>query len=272
MRTLVVAHRGAAAEAPENTIAAFELALELGANALELDVRRSRDGVPVVIHDPTLERTTERRGRVGELAAAALGEIRVEGGGTDPPGGAHSEGAAERRIPRLEEVFDRYPGVEVTVDVKDPEATERVVDLIGTYDRVGDTVLYVERGTRGPAFRSYPGRRATSRRQSLWFAVVGRWAPGLPTEAFPEVLHTPLRRWGVPLVTPGIVSAARRSGRSVQAWTVDDPDRMIRLSDWGVERVVTNDVRGARAALDRAGVGRQPTAPNEVERRADRPE
>ena len=73
MNPAVIGHRGAAVEAPENSLASLELALELGAAALELDVRRSRDGVLVLIHDPDLRRTSDR---AGEIAALDLGEIR----------------------------------------------------------------------------------------------------------------------------------------------------------------------------------------------------
>ena len=75
MRPLVFAHRGGAALAPENTIPAFENGLALGADGLELDVHLSRDGVPVVIHDPTVDRTTERTGAVAGMSAAELAAL-----------------------------------------------------------------------------------------------------------------------------------------------------------------------------------------------------
>ncbi|MDP2481032.1 MAG: glycerophosphodiester phosphodiesterase family protein [Candidatus Palauibacterales bacterium] len=223
----VVAHRGAAAEAPENTLEAFALAAELGADGLELDVRRSSDDRLVVIHDPTLDRTTGRTGAVSGRTAAEL-----EGLG----------------VPSLERVFDLHPDLPMTVDVKEPEATRRVVELIARFGRTSETTLYVEDGTRLPAFRGYAGSRATSTRQALFLALA-RWLPGFPAAGFPEVVHTPLRRAGIPVVRPGFVRAVHRSGRTVQVWTVDEPAVMLRLAEWGVDAIVTNDVRGARACL-----------------------
>jgi glycerophosphoryl diester phosphodiesterase len=243
----VVAHRGAAAEAPENTLEAFDLAAELGADALELDVRRAGDGTLAVIHDATLERTTPASGPVSGRGARELRELGV---------------------PALPEVLDRHPDLPLTVDVKDPDATADVVDLVRGRGRVEDVVLYVESGTGLPAFRDYPGRRATSTGQALRWALLERWIPGRPGAAFPEVVHTPLRRWGLPVVTPGFVETVHRAGRTLQVWTVNDEGRMRRLADWGVDAIVTDEVRravrifGARRAEDgpspeAGGSGRQ---------------
>lgn len=223
-----MAHRGAAAEAPENTLEAFDLAVEAGCDAIELDVQRARDGTPVVIHDATLDRTTDARGPVGERSVAELALLAV---------------------PTLEEVLGRYPELPMTVDVKDPGATGAVVALVRRLGRVERTVLYVEDGTDLPSFRHYPGRRATSTRQAVRMAALYSWHPALVPRGFPEVLHTPLRRGPLRLVSPRVVRAAHRAGRTVQAWTVNEPDVLRRLSGWGVDAVVTDDPRGAARTL-----------------------
>lgn len=236
---LVVAHRGASAEAPENTIEAFDLAVELGADALELDVQCAADGTLVVIHDPTVDRTTVASGRVEELDAEELGRLGV---------------------PALEAVLRRYPGLEITVDVKRPSATSEVVALIGRLERTERTVLYVEDGTGLDAFGAYAGRRATSSDQAIWLAgqlstaaaAAGGTAPaGPPTlpAGFPEVVHTPLSGPKGAIVSRGFVAGVHRTGRTVQVWTIDDPDRMCQLAGWGVDGVITNDVRRAIALL-----------------------
>jgi len=223
----VVAHRGAAAEAPENTLAAFDLAVRLGADEIELDARRSADGRLVVIHDAELDRTTGGRGPVASHSASDLEALGV---------------------PLLERVFELHRDVPMTVDVKEPEAAADVVDLIGRFDRTPSTILYVEDGTGLSAFRRYAGPRATSTWQALRLALCG-WLPGVPGSRFPEVVHTPVRRYGIPVVRPGFVRAVHRSGRRVQVWTVDAPEEMLRLADWGVDAIVTDDVRTARATL-----------------------
>jgi len=245
-RPAIIAHRGAAAEAPENTMLAFDLGLELGAEALELDVRRSLDGELVVIHDATLDRTTSSRGPVATRRAAELATVDARLGLAD------DRVKLERAepVPLLRDVFARYVDLEITVDVKDPAATADVVALIEEYGRVDRTILYAEDGTRLAAFTGYGGRRATSTRQALWLAVLGRWLPGRGGDNFPEVIHTPMRRHGIPIVSAGFVRAAHAAGRSVQVWTVDDPETMILLAGWGVDGIITNDVRAAVALFD----------------------
>jgi glycerophosphoryl diester phosphodiesterase len=245
----VVAHRGASAEAPENTLGAFELAAGLGADGLELDVRRAGDGSPVVIHDATLDRTTDASGPVAARSAAELTDLGV---------------------PPLSGVFEAHPALPITVDVKDREAVADVADLATRTGRAGRTVLYAEGGTGLSSFRDYPGPRATSRRQALRFSLLDRWIRGLLPPGFPEVVHTPARHRGVNLVTPGFVRAVHRTDRTVQVWTVNDPERMRRLADWGVDAIVTDDVRRAVDLLGRRpgsapGPGEGPSTDDEGE-------
>lgn len=224
---LVIAHRGAAAEAPENTIEAFDLSVFLGADALELDVQQAGDGTLVVIHDSTVDRTTEADGPVAGFGGEELERLGV---------------------PALEEVLERYVGLEITVDVKASSATAEVVALIERLERTPRTILYVEEGTSLRAFATYGGRRATSSRQAAWLAAELADSAGATTElpeGFPEVVHAPLDGPDGPIVTAELVAAAQRVGRTVQVWTIDDPGRMRQLCHWGVDGIITNDVRRA---------------------------
>lgn len=223
-----MAHRGAAAEAPENTLEAFDRAVRAECDAIELDVRAARDGTLVVIHDATLERTTGEAGRVADRTGDELEALG---------------------IPVLEEVLVRYRDLPMTVDVKEPALTEAVVSLLRRLGREERTVLYVEDGTDLPSFRAYRGPRATSTGQALRWAVLYSRVPALVPEGFPEVMHTPLRRGPFRLVSPRVVRAAHRSGRTVQVWTVNEPGRLRRLSEWGVDAVVTDDPRAAARIL-----------------------
>jgi glycerophosphoryl diester phosphodiesterase len=222
---LVIAHRGAAAESPENTIEAFDLSVLLGADALELDVQQAGDGTLVVIHDSTVDRTTAADGPVAGFSGAELDRLGV---------------------PALEEVLQRYAGLEITVDVKASSATAEVVALIERLARTPRTILYVEEGTSLGAFATYGGRRATSSRQAAWLAaeLTEAAAAELP-EGFPEVVHAPLDGPYGPIVTAELVAAAQRVNRTVQVWTIDDPGRMRQLCHWGVDGIITNDVRRA---------------------------
>lgn len=235
--TAVIAHRGASAEAPENSLEALELGMRLGAAAIELDVRRTADGALLVIHDPTLDRTTDASGRIADFTRAELADVRLSNGAP---------------IPELGDVLRRFEGVEITVDVKETEAAADVVALVRELGRVEHTVLYVEQGTDTPAFREYEGRRATSTEQATRLALQPDWLSSAAPREIPEVIHTPLEWRGVPIVTQAFVRRVNNAGRSVQVWTIDDAETAERLADWGSDGIITNDVRGVRARLDAA--------------------
>ncbi len=262
-RPAIIAHRGAAAEASENSMPAFELAIQLGADALELDVQQSADGRVVIIHDPTLERTTDAEGAIAEMAWSDLRDIRLKPIPGSGPGSAAGQapdadqvaagrGAAMESDPTLstlDEVFERFPDVEITVDVKALRAAADGVALIQRFERVDRTILYIEDGTELPEFGTYPGRRATSTRQALRLALDRGWPARSSEREVPEVVHTPLSRWGVSIVTPAFLSRMREHNRTVQVWTVDEPETMSRMAGWGVNGIITNDVRVAVSLL-----------------------
>src|SRR5919204_389354 len=132
----VVAHRGASAGAPENTADAFELAIRHGADALELDVRLSADGVPVVIHDATLDRTTDGQGPVSGRTAAELQRLDAgarftrDGGRTFPFRGQGS------RIPTLADVLRAFPEVPLLVEIKEVGAQRAVREVLLAHSAV----------------------------------------------------------------------------------------------------------------------------------------
>lgn len=224
-RRLVIAHRGASAEAPENTLEAFRLGLAQGADALELDVRITRDGVAVVMHDATLDRTTDRSGAVAELA---LEEVQA----------ARAGGSA--RVPTLREVLEAFPATPLLVEIKAAEvqaAVAREIARAGARDRVVLASFQhraLEELRRGP-FLIGADRRdvtllyATARLhlepaapRCLCYAVPWRWKGRL------EVPR------------PWFIAGATRQRRPVHVWTVDDPDVAEMLWERGVSGMITN--------------------------------
>ena len=255
MMPAIIGHRGAATEAPENSLAALRLAVSLGADALELDVRRSADGVLVVIHDPDLRRTSDRQGLIAELSLEQIRRADLSGA-ADPGIPRWPEPLA---VPRLEDVFEEFPGIEITVDVKDPAACEDVSRMVEDFDRVPRTILYVDAGTDMACFREYPGRRATSVAQAARLAADPSWLRRAPERDLPEVVHTPLREAGRRLVSADLVKAIHDSGRKIQVWTIDDLPAMEWLSACGVDGIITNDVRAAVEHFGRNGESEERT-------------
>ncbi len=214
----VIAHRGASRDAPENTLAAFELALRQGADALELDVRLSADEAVVVVHDPTLERTTSL---AGPVRARTLTELRAAA------------------IPSLGEVLWTFPGVPLLVELKEAESRDAVRRMLLKEDAVGRCVLASEQAAALEPFREPPFACAASAPEisALYWAVMLRRR--LPAARY-QCLSVPLRHRGLTVPTRRFVEAARSSGCPVQVWTVNDPATARRLWARGVAGVVTD--------------------------------
>jgi glycerophosphoryl diester phosphodiesterase len=224
----VIAHRGASADAPENTMAAFELAIRQGADALELDIRLSRDGVPIVLHDPTLDRTTKLRGRAAARTAVELRSVLV---------------------PTLNDVLGRFPSTPLLLDLKEAAAQLAVRELLLSHDAVERCVVAADdaavlSGFRGTVFatgacradiaRLYRGAALRMRPQSVGY----------------RLLSVPVRHRGLPVPTRWFVSAATELGCPVHVWTVDAPALARRLWTRGVAGIVTNRpglIRATRA-------------------------
>jgi glycerophosphoryl diester phosphodiesterase len=242
----VIAHRGASAYAPENTLEAFELAVKQGTDALELDVRLTRDGAPAVIHDATLDRTTDL---TGPVRARTLAELRQADAGhrfTTDRGRTTPYRGVGVRIPTLAEVLWTFPAVPVMVEVKEPEVQEAVRRVLLEERAAERCVVASEHVGALEMFREEPFACGASGAEisALYRAVMLRRAP--PGCRY-RLLSVPLRWHGLPVPTRAFVRAAHRLGCPVHVWTVNDAATARRLWARGVAGVVTNvpDVVGA---------------------------
>ncbi len=240
-RPLVFAHRGGAALAPENTLLAFDRALELGVDGIELDVRGSRDGIVVVHHDATLGRTTGVAGGVETFTAAELG--RMDAAYRFQPERGHPFRGQEIGVPRLRDVLARYPGVPLIVELKRPGAgfARAVVDEVRAAGAIDRVCIGAEDVGGLRAVRAHEPRLATSagRDEVRWWLYRSRmrW----------PVRHVRYRAFQVPeragwtrVVSPRFVRHAHAVGVPVQLWTVDEVEDMRRLLDWGVDAIITD--------------------------------
>lgn len=235
----VIAHRGASGSAPENTLPAFELAVRQGADAFELDVRLTRDGVPVVLHDSTLDRTSDRRGPVGRLTLAELGETDAGARFTADGGRTYPFRGGIARVPTLAEVLRGFPEIPVMVEVKEPGAQEAVRQVILEEGAAERCVLASEHHAALRVFREPPFAAAASGGEvgALYRGVLLRRVPG--TVQY-RLLSVPERHRGLRVPTRGFVAAARRLGCPVHVWTINDPAAARRLWGLGVSGIVTN--------------------------------
>jgi glycerophosphoryl diester phosphodiesterase len=250
---LVIAHRGSSSEAPENTLPAFEAAARRGADAIELDVRLTADGAPVVIHDATLDRTTDR---TGPVAALTLAELRAVDAGwrfTPDLGRTHPYRGGDARVPTLGEVLWAFPRLTILVEIKEPSAQEAVRRVLVQEDAAARCVVASEHREALLAFEGPPFARGASAAEIsalYWAALVRR---RIPNPGY-RMLSVPLRFRGLPVPTSGFVAAARANGCAVHVWTVDSPDTARRLWRRGVSGIVTN-VPGTMVEAGRKEMG-----------------
>ncbi|MGD8601976.1 MAG: glycerophosphodiester phosphodiesterase [Gemmatimonadota bacterium] len=237
---LLVAHRGGSLLAPENTLFAFRLAVhEWWADMLETDVRLSKDGAVVVIHDATVDRTTDGTGAVADHTVAEIQSLDAGYHFVDEEGEPVFRGRGIT-IPTLDEVLEEFPSMRINVEAKEPAVAEplaRVIARHGAEHRVLIAAEY-EKSRRGA--RGYPGPWGASFVQILLFWLLHRLPGGSPYTPGADVLQVPERRGRLQVVTPRFVREAHRHSIPVQVWTVNREDDMRRLLDWGVDGIQTD--------------------------------
>ena len=235
----IIAHRGASGSAPENTMPALQLAAESGANAFEFDVRVTADGVPVLLHDRTLDRTTDRTGPVRALTLDQLQQVDAGARFTGDRGRTYPFRGADVRIPTLQEVLRAFPEVPCMVEVKEPEAQEAVRRMIVEEHATDRCVLASEHYEALRVFRepTFATAAAGAEIRALYRAVLFR---RVPASVPYRCLSVPLRYRGLPVPTRAFVAAARRLGCPVHVWTINEPATARLLWSRGVAGVVTN--------------------------------
>lgn len=229
---LAVAHRGGAALAPENTLAAFAMASALGLRYLESDVRLTADGQLVCFHDETLDRCTTGTGRVGLRTAAELRRTQVVGprGELEP-------------IPTLEEALEAFPDSAFMVDLKDQAVIAPMARLLRRHDYAErvcvagawDGWLELLR-SQAPHVRTALGWRSLTTLISM--SKAGAPVPSWLVQG--RFAHVPLRLGRVAVHSEKLVRRAHRLGVRVVVWTVDDPGMMHQLLDMGVDGIITD--------------------------------
>jgi glycerophosphoryl diester phosphodiesterase len=232
---LAFAHRGGASEAPENTLPAFQRAVDLGYRYLETDVHVTADGVVVAFHDDDLLRTCGRPGRISELTWREVSTARVDG--TEP-------------IPRLDELLAAFPDARVNIDCKTDAAVGPLGDELvraRALDRVCVAAFSDRRLVR---LRRRFGRALCTSAGPVELGLLrftGLAVPG------PLAAQVPVRMRGVTVVTDRFVRTCHRRGVEVHVWTIDDRDEMDRLLDLGVDGVMTDVPVALRDVLTRRG-------------------
>ncbi len=242
--TWVFAHRGGRALRPENTLAAFEHAAALGVDVLEMDVRASADGEIVVIHDATVDRTTDGRGPVAALELAALQRLDAGYRWSADGGRSYPFRGKGIRVPTLAEVFARFPGKRMNIEIK-PAGPAVAQALCGLIRRTGGSARMLVASFQEDALEAFRGacpEVATSMGggEGRWFyaAHLVRLTGAISPRA--AALQAPYRMGGRELISADLLAAAHGRNVRLHVWTVNDEALMRRLVAIGIDGIITD--------------------------------
>lgn len=258
----IYAHRGSSIMAPENTLPAYEWALEHGTVVLETDVRLSRDGQLFMFHDESLERTTDGRGRVADTTSSALKRLNAAARFIRP-GEPHVR-PWQVSLLTLEELFASYPSVRINIDIKDNSnaAVEAVIQLVRQFDRnelttvasfYTDVIVHLR--------EKAPEIRTAALKEEVAQLYFGRFAGPLKhlgasagVKPF-HALQIPLRWRGMRLATAAFIRHGQQLGYEMVYWTVNDEATIKSLQALGVDGVVTDRPDIAQEIFNRKDFG-----------------
>jgi glycerophosphoryl diester phosphodiesterase len=253
---LVIAHRGNSAFAPENTLESFQQGMALGADALEFDVRLSRDGKAVVIHDATLERTTNGTGPVSALTLEELQRLDAGYRFTPDNGRTFPFRGHGITIPSLELVLSAFAGVRFILEIKTPAASAEVLRLLTSAAAAGRCLVGSFHDDAIAPFRGTSFAHSASRRELIRL-YARSLLPGGPRRLPYQALAIPPWFRGMPIPVNRFARMARAAGGTTHVWTVDNPAQARRYWSGAVNGIITND-----PAAILASAGRARTAPN----------
>ncbi|KPK07382.1 MAG: hypothetical protein AMJ64_06720 [Betaproteobacteria bacterium SG8_39] len=256
----VIAHRGGSRLRPENTLLAFEHAVGLGADMLEMDARATADGVLVALHDATVDRTTDGQGPVNGLTLSALQTLDAGYRWSADAGRSTPFRGRGVRVPTLAEVFARFPRTRMVIEIKPPDAALAAA-LCALIRRAGMTrhvlVASMHDGVLD-AFRETCPEVGTSmgpgEARLFYFASLVYLGGAISPTA--QALQMPYGFGERVLATAQLAAAARARNLKLHVWTVNDEDRMRRLLAIGVDGIMTDRPDLLLRLLGRTGAGR----------------
>jgi glycerophosphoryl diester phosphodiesterase len=235
----VIAHRGESGHAPENTIESFRRAVAAGADAIEFDLRLTRDGKVVVLHDPTVDRTTDGRGTLGSRTLAEVRELDAGYRFTRDRGRTHPFRGQVIRIPTFEEVISSFPETPFLIELKEVQVAAAVRELI---ERRGISAKVLVDSAKPEALQPFAGTAiATGASSEGAFALLRRsWSTPSGARHLFRALCIPYRYYGVAVPIRRMAAAAAAGGAVTHVWTVNDPALAERFWRDGAQGIITN--------------------------------
>jgi glycerophosphoryl diester phosphodiesterase len=248
-RRLIIGHRGASAHAPENTIPAFKLAERAGADAIEMDVRMTADGVPVVVHDPTLLRTTGRRYAVATETFARLRELDAGSRFTRDAGRTFPWRGRGIHLSSLEEVVTALPRMPLLIELKVREAQKPVRAVLERTGAIGRALVvsFDHRAVAG--FRDGSAPTGAGEREMM-ILLARSLLRAYPRSVPYHAIFVPRKQWGFHVPPAPFTRAGRALSIAVHTWVENDPVVARQLWNSGITGIVTDDPGALRVSRD----------------------
>ncbi len=241
---LVIAHQGGDGVWPGETMFAFQNAVELGVDVLEMDIHITQDGVLILMHDETVDRTTDGS---GEIESMTLDEIKKLDAGYDwssDNGVTFPYRGQELQVATLEEVFSAYPDMRMTIEIKKTNGSmsKPFCDLIREYDMQDKVLVASFHDERLKEFRAECPEVATSSAKNettLFVLMTKGFLGGFYSPRFYS-LQVPEESGGITVMTEAFVRAAHARNLAVEPWTINDAETMRKFIAWGVDGIITD--------------------------------
>lgn len=244
-KPLVIAHQGGEGLWPSNTMVAFEHAVAMGVDMLEMDLHVTSDGALVVMHDETVDRTTNGTGRLEDMTLAEVKALDAGYRWTDDDGQTYPYRGQGITVATVEELFQAFPDMPMTIEIKLVEripVAEPFCELIRKYNMQDKVLVASFHQDAMDAFRAVCPEVATSITQNEVINFFVRHKLGLAASYSPPgpAVQVPETRSGLRVITEGFVESAHQRGMDVHAWTINEPEDMQRMIDLGVDGIITD--------------------------------
>lgn len=249
-RPLIIAHRGASGLAPENTLSAFQKALEIGVDRIEMDLRQTLDGEVVVLHDKTIIRTTNGWGSIRKIPLKKLRRYSA--------GSWFHHSFSDEKVPTFREVLELVDGkATLLLEVKDgspyhPEIERRIIELVNEFNAHDWCIVQSFNDRILNNFRKLPELHTDI--QKLFAAFI----PVAPFYGGSKFTYKRLRRYEFAkevninrrYVNPRVVRKVHTMGKKVNVWTVNEPEALQKFVNWGVDGIITDFPDRLKAILE----------------------
>lgn len=241
---LVIAHQGGDGVWPGESMLAFQNAVDLGVDVLEMDLHITSDGVLVLMHDETVDRTTDGTGEIESMTLTEIKQLDAAYDWSPDDGDTFPYRGQGIQVATLEEVFTAFPEMRMTIEIKKTNSSmaKPFCDLIRAYDMQEKILVASFHDERLKEFRAECPEVATSSAKdetTIFVLMTKAFLGGFYSPAFYS-LQVPEKSGGITVITPAFVKAAHARNLAVEPWTINDAETMRKFIEWGVDGIITD--------------------------------